>query len=97
MLVWGDLPTSVWNEIIGAGGTLPGTVRTGAVSLPFQYWTDSSGIVEIDLYYNDGSMRLRDGRVLVWGNNNDGELGDGTQGNTVPFTNPVVVPGLNMN
>lgn len=95
--LWGDLPSEVWGEIVNAGSTLPGIVGIAKVGLPFLYWTDSSGIEEVDLYYNDGSMRLRDGRVLVWGNNNNGEIGDGTQGNTVPFTNPVAVPGLNLN
>ncbi len=95
--LWGDMSSEVWNEIVAAGSTLPGILGSTGVGLPFAYWNDSSGIEEVDFFANDGSMRLRDGRVLVWGNNNNGEIGDGTQGNTVPFTNPVVVPGLNLN
>lgn len=77
LMIWGSVPTDVWNARIGQWDSTPGHVNFG-YALPFTLVADGAGLVEGVSRLNDGSWRTSDGRLLSWGDNHDGNLGDGT-------------------
>lgn len=91
--IWGSIPTGVWNKIINKID-VPGRIDY-AFTLPFQSHPDSMGVEYLVNNYYSGVFALKDGKVLGWGNNTDGELGDGTL-TGADFGEPVSVLGISL-
>lgn len=80
---WGD-------NSFGQLGAGPAQARV-AVEVP-GLETDSDSVVDLDAGGNHTCALMNSGRVLCWGDNSAGQLGDGT---TVSSPSPVEVKGLN--
>jgi alpha-tubulin suppressor-like RCC1 family protein len=83
---------SVWGWGENSGGNLGvGTTGAGLLLSPTQTLNPGSGIIQLAAG-NDHVLGLRsDGTVVAWGNNSNGQLGDGT---TTTRVTPVQVSGL---
>jgi len=90
LVLWGGVPGDVWNELCCDANTYPGLVPTG-YTLPFQYFSDDSGIVE--MADRGGIFVLSNGDVLNWGTK---LLGNGTLDST-GLSAPVQALGINLN
>lgn len=91
--IWGGIPTDIWNKIINKVD-VPGRINS-AFTLPFQSHPDSMGVEYLVNNYYSGIFVLKDGKVLGWGNNSDGELGDGTL-TSAGFGEPVPTLGISL-
>lgn len=80
---------------LGNGGTSTSTSASNVSSISDAVQIDTSQLVDVELLLNEGSHHTcvvrSGGTVSCWGNNTNGELGDGT---TTARTSPVGVDGV---
>jgi alpha-tubulin suppressor-like RCC1 family protein len=82
---------SVWGWGQDLFGNLGVGSGTGFLYSPTQTLNPGSGITQLAAGYDDVLGLRSDGTVVAWGNNSNGQLGDGT---TTTSVTPVQVPGL---
>jgi len=82
---------SAWGWGADQSGQLDNAPQSNPVTRPLQFMWTGSGITQLSAGYNHVLALESNGTVLAWGDNTQGELGDGTSGGT---SGPVQVTGL---
>ena len=86
---------TLWSWGVNVYGTLgDGTVvwKSSPVQIPGTTWNDIAAAVSGDITY--ALARKIDGTLWAWGDNSNGQLGDGT---VINKSSPVQIPGTNWN
>jgi alpha-tubulin suppressor-like RCC1 family protein len=86
---------TLWSWGVNAYGTLgDGTVvwKSSPIQIPGTTWNDIAAAVSGDITY--ALARKTDGTLWAWGDNSNGQLGDGT---VINKSSPVQIPGTKWN
>jgi alpha-tubulin suppressor-like RCC1 family protein len=87
---WGD---NTYGQLgIGVTDGLPQTPDYRGRNIPLHVTT--TGVTQVSAGTTNGLAVLADGGVLLWGDDTDGQLGDGTPTRAPANPNPTRVPGL---